>query len=44
MSTVIIAGIIIAYTYRWMNKHVLTDPLLYQPGEGSAKKRNLRCL
>lgn len=39
MSTVIIAGIIIAYTYRWMNKHVLTDPLLYQPGEGSAKKK-----
>ena len=39
MASVVVAGAIIAYTYRWMNKNVLTDPRLYQPGEGSGKKK-----
>ncbi|RZI46459.1 Npt1/Npt2 family nucleotide transporter [Candidatus Finniella inopinata] len=39
MGSVIVAGAIIAITYRWMNKNVLTDPRLYQPGEGAGKKK-----
>jgi AAA family ATP:ADP antiporter len=39
MSAVVLAGLVIVATYRWMNKNVLTDPKLYQPGEGSGKKK-----
>lgn len=39
MGSVMVAGCIIAFIYRWMNKNVLTDPRLYQPGEGSGKKK-----
>jgi AAA family ATP:ADP antiporter len=39
MGSVFVAGLIIVATYRWMNKNVLTDPKLYQPGEGSGKKK-----
>ena len=27
------------FTYRWMNKNVLTDPNLYQPGQGKKKEK-----
>ena len=38
MAFVGVAGAILMATYRWMNKNVLTDPKLYQPGQGSKKK------
>jgi AAA family ATP:ADP antiporter len=38
MAAVVFAGLIVIATYRWMNKNVLTDPKLYQPGQGSKKK------
>jgi AAA family ATP:ADP antiporter len=42
MGAVVVAGAIIAATYRWMNKNVLTDPMLYQPGEGAGKKKKAK--
>lgn len=39
MGAFAFAGICILYTYYWMNRHVLTDPTLYQPGEGTQKKK-----
>lgn len=39
MGSVVVGGIIIIATYRWMNKHVLTDPRLYQEGQQSGKKK-----
>jgi AAA family ATP:ADP antiporter len=39
MSCVILSGIICIATYRWMNKNVLTDPTLYQPGQGKKKEK-----
>jgi AAA family ATP:ADP antiporter len=33
---------IVIATYRWMNKNVLTDPNLYQPGQGSKKKEKAK--
>lgn len=38
MFFVAIAGIILLYTYHWMQKHVLTDSRLYTPGGGIKKK------
>jgi AAA family ATP:ADP antiporter len=38
MASVLVGGIIIALTYRWMNKNVLTDPKLYQPDQETKKK------
>ena len=37
-SAVVIAGILVMVTYRWMNKNVLTDPSLYTPDEVTQKK------
>ncbi len=39
MSCVIISGLIAIATYWWMNKNVLTDPNLYQPGQGKKKEK-----
>ncbi len=39
MSAVLVSGIITIFTYRWMNKKVLTDPMLYQPGQGKKKEK-----
>lgn len=38
MATTIIFGFIIAYTYRWMQLNVLTDPDLYNPEKVKPKK------
>ncbi len=38
MVAVGLFGALLLYIYRWMNKHVLTDPRLYTPGEGTKKK------
>lgn len=38
MGSVVVGGVIVALTYRWMNKHVLTDPKLYQPDQETKKK------
>ena len=42
MSAVIISGLLIAWTYNWMNKNVLTDPKLYDPEQKSAKKEKAK--
>ncbi len=39
MGAVMVSGLLILTIYRWMNKNVLTDPALYQPGQGSGKKK-----
>ena len=39
MSCVLISGLVAIFTYRWMNKNVLTDPALYQPGQGKKKEK-----
>lgn len=39
MSCVMLSGLIAILTYRWMNKNVLTDPTLYQPGQGKKKEK-----
>ncbi|MDN3505054.1 MAG: Npt1/Npt2 family nucleotide transporter [Rhabdochlamydiaceae bacterium] len=39
MTAVMVAGAIIMFTYRWMYKHVLTDPKLYNPEESSSSKK-----
>lgn len=39
MSAVLVSGILLIGTYRWMNKNVLTDPRLYQPGQGKKKEK-----
>jgi ATP:ADP antiporter, AAA family len=39
MTCVLISGAIAMYTYRWMHKNVLTDPNLYQPGQGKKKEK-----
>jgi AAA family ATP:ADP antiporter len=39
MSCVVVAGAVAIATYRWMNKNVLTDPNLYQPGQGKKKEK-----
>lgn len=38
MGAVLVIGTLLLGIYRWMNKHVLTDPKLYTPGEGTKKK------
>jgi len=39
MGAVVVAGMFVLGIYRWMNKNVLTDPTLYQPGQGTTKKK-----
>jgi len=39
MGMVVVAGIIIMLTYRWINRNVLTDARFYDPNEGSSKKK-----
>lgn len=39
MSAVLVSGLICIFTYRWMHKNVLTDPNLYQPGQGKKKEK-----
>ena len=39
MTIVVLAGFVVIITYRWMNKHVLTDPNLYQPGQTQKKEK-----
>jgi ATP:ADP antiporter, AAA family len=39
MSMVVIAGIVIMLTYRWINRNVLTDPRFYDPNEQTKKKK-----
>lgn len=39
MSMVILAGIVIMITYRWINRNVLTDPRFYDPNEQVKKKK-----
>ncbi|MDR0640804.1 MAG: NTP/NDP exchange transporter [Holosporales bacterium] len=38
MGAVVLFGSILLYLLHWMYKHVLTDPKLYNPGEGQKKK------
>lgn len=42
MAAVMVSGCIVIVTYRWMTKNVLTDPALYQPGQGSKKKEKAK--
>lgn len=39
MAAVVASGLVTIFTYRWMYKNVLTDPLLYQPGQGKKKEK-----
>jgi AAA family ATP:ADP antiporter len=39
MGSVIISGLFCIATYWWMNRNVLTDPNLYQPGQGKKKEK-----
>lgn len=39
MGMVVVAGILIMLTYRWINKNVLTDPRFYDPNELVKKKK-----
>ncbi len=39
MGCVMISGAIAIATYWWMNRNVLTDPNLYQPGQGKKKEK-----
>lgn len=39
MGCIMLSGVIAIATYRWMNRHVLTDPNLYQPGQGKKKTK-----
>jgi len=39
MSCVVVAGLVAIGTYRWMHKNVLTDPTLYEPGQGKKKEK-----
>lgn len=39
MAAVTVSGLVLMLTYRWMNKNVLTDPKLYQPGQGKKKEK-----
>ncbi|MCH9610143.1 MAG: ADP,ATP carrier protein 1 [Chlamydiales bacterium] len=40
MGMVMIAGVVIMLTYRWINKNVLTDPRFFDPNEQKAKKKS----
>lgn len=40
LSITIFNGLVILFLYSWMNKHVLTDPKLYNPNEIGAKKKS----
>jgi len=39
MGAVLVSGLVTILTYRWMNRNVLTDPQLYQPGQGKKKEK-----
>ncbi len=38
MGAVVLAGIVVLLTYRWINQNVLTDPRFYNTGEVKKKK------
>jgi AAA family ATP:ADP antiporter len=42
MGAVMVAGVIVVATYRWMNVNVLTDPKLYSPDQPSKKKEKAK--
>ena len=39
MGCVMVSGAVAIFTYWWMNRNVLTDPALYQPGQGKKKEK-----
>lgn len=39
MSMVVISGVVIMFTYRWINKNVLSDARFYDSGEQTKKKK-----
>lgn len=39
MGAVMLSGAVAIATYWWMNRNVLTDPNLYQPGQGKKKEK-----
>jgi AAA family ATP:ADP antiporter len=39
MTAVLLSGLVLTFTYRWMQRNVLTDPNLYQPGQGKKKEK-----
>ncbi len=39
MGCVMVSGAVAIFTYWWMNRNVLTDPNLYQPGLGKKKEK-----
>ncbi len=42
MGAITVCCVIIILAYQWMNKHVLTDPTLYNPADRSPKKSKLK--
>ncbi|MCP5470079.1 MAG: NTP/NDP exchange transporter [Chlamydiales bacterium] len=40
MGLVLVAGVVVMLTYRWINKNVLTDPRFFDPNEQKAKKKS----
>lgn len=42
MTAVVLAGIVVVFTYRWMTKNVLTDPKLYSPDQLTKKKEKAK--
>lgn len=42
MLAVAVAGVVVIWTYRWMNKNVLTDPALYSPDQTAKKKEKAK--
>lgn len=40
MTMVVIAGVLILLTYRWINRNVLTDPRFYNPNEQKSAKKS----
>jgi len=38
-SSVVLSGLIIMWTYRWINRNVLTDPVFYNPAEQGNKPK-----
>lgn len=43
LSVIIVSGVLVMFLYAWVNRYVLTDPLLYNPDEiGSKKKKKAK--
>lgn len=40
MGCIMLSGVVCIATYWWMNRNVLTDPNLYQPGQGKKKEKS----